>query len=763
MHGRGIRHRLQGYIPGPGADAANAFDVQAWARASALGAFGVELCVFQGAVSVSLRQIRPDGSHHEYCRLACPEPGSAFSPPIATAQTEGVLLPVIESASPDAVFDLCFGTNEAPPLPAARTAFILEGTGPELAAAAAAFGRFQEEHAPHGAAEAGHLLLMNNGPAAAPQAAENRAAADAAGGLTWIANDATGLPGTSRGLYEACYGSLAEEGFTHLCLLREGQPPHAEMFARAAAFMRFLRPGFLLCAPPAASGAEAPGRPAGWVWDWGCLEVRDVHRNGLPCPFPLALAEREYSTRLQRAGLTPAAPLSFLPSPPAASAPPGYGAELTLRALQGELTDPKALQSEFSASVRGRLDAAGAEGAWALMDEMEAFLAGPEAMVLPARRPALPPLRAPFRSWRLHRRLRRQSQALARLPQLAEDCAAARARLGTIAYWSQVSGNRPPADPALTGSALAGPGLDAAAQQQGLAALHLKADSRHRSQQAAWAGQFGALEQRLQHNRLLDTARAHADQDRASGILLSLLRNRHKGARAVIVGNGPSLRVSDLERLQDSVTFASNKIYLAYEDTAWRPAYYSVEDHLVIQNNWERISGLEGSLKIFPANVRDFGYHAADTVFVPFRPPRSFADPLSDPDFPAFSEDLSHGICWGSTIVYSQIQMALFMGCAEIVLIGLDHSYVLPGEKQGNTYLHAGEQNHFHPGYREAGERWHQPNLEVLEVSYARARERCAARGVRILNASRRTRLEVFERADFDSLFPLETPEKETA
>lgn len=261
-------------------------------------------------------------------------------------------------------------------------------------------------------------------------------------------------------------------------------------------------------------------------------------------------------------------------------------------------------------------------------------------------------------------------------------------------------------------------------------------------------------DQRLKDAHLWDPAQVRADLDRANRTTLTLLRNRHKGQRAVIIGNGPSLRIPDLDRLQDVVTFASNKIYLAYDETRWRPTYYSVEDHLVLLNSRARIEALTGSIKLFPANTRDFGYHAADTIFAPFLPPRSFEDPLADPAFPAFSHDLSQGIAWGSTITYSQIQMAAFMGCTEIILIGLDHSYQLPSQKRGNQYIHDGEQNHFHPDYRSPGEAWHQPNLEVLERSYAKARDVCVARGIRILNASRQTRLDVFERADFDQLFP---------
>jgi hypothetical protein len=315
----------------------------------------------------------------------------------------------------------------------------------------------------------------------------------------------------------------------------------------------------------------------------------------------------------------------------------------------------------------------------------------------------------------------------------------------------------PPALPPLSRLAQIGQRLAAprpANPDAALTRLRLQTATQLRQRDHAAAVERDRLQRRLEAAGLWEPDQARADLDRANRTLLSLLRDRHRGQRAVVVGNGPSLRIGDLERLRDTVTFASNKIYLAYPETPWRPDYYSVEDHLILLNNRAEIEALNGSLKIFPANTRDFGYHAADTVFVPFLPPTSFTDPLSDPDFPAFSRDLSQGLAWGSTIVYSQIQMALHMGCREIVLIGVDHRYTLPGRKQGNQYLHEGEQNHFHPEYRQPGETWHEPNLEVLEVSYAKARDACAAAGVRLLNASRDSALDVLERVDFDQLFP---------
>lgn len=75
-------------------------------------------------------------------------------------------------------------------------------------------------------------------------------------------------------------------------------------------------------------------------------------------------------------------------------------------------------------------------------------------------------------------------------------------------------------------------------------------------------------------------------------INIKALKNKHKGQRCFIVGSGPSLKVDDLNKLKDEVTFACNKIYLAFNDTSWRPTYYSVYDVLVAENNKSEIDAL---------------------------------------------------------------------------------------------------------------------------------------------------------------------------
>ena len=750
-----MRHRLQGYVAGSEPDLApelaNAFDLDAWREATPLRFFGAGLEVTAGDLCVALVHLRPDGSEETLARLDQTGPGMAFSPPLHLPDLAGLLLPRIERIAEGTAFDFYFGTDDPARTPHLRVGLLLEsGSAAENQALAEAFGAL----APANGGDELHPVLFAAAPA--PEGA----------GIPVLTGDTS--PG--RRLYEAAYGALAARDFTHVCLGAAGPVPaggHAEGLARLAAFLRFahlgrriaapalaegqLRFGHRLAAPAeaadphlalaadapqvatasATSGARQPdyrADPAGW----SALALRDLHAAGLPAPGQ----DMAHDLRLAAAGIVTTCPLSLWQPRPADPRPGGAAAiEARWRALAraGRLGDPETLARDFGAAVTGAIDADPAT-ARDLLAAMAALLATPARPALPVPAPGAPPEE-------LVRALARTAAALPRrLPARAAAEAGAEQRESAISAWAR----------RLAPDALPGPD----AQDRALAAAHLKLERLRDEMHLALRDQEVRMRALLQRNRLDDPVRTHADQDRASQLALALLKNRHAGQRAVIVGNGPSLAISDLERLGDAVTFASNKIYLAFEQTSWRPDYYSVEDSLVIQNNRERIAALTGTIKIFPDNMRLFGYHSADTVFAPFIGPKSFDDPLSDPDFPGFSDDLQVGLCWGSTIVYSQIQIALFLGCTEIVLIGLDHSYQLPSVRRDQYYLHEGEQNHFHPEYRTMGEKWNQPNLEVLEVSYARARDACAARGVRVLNASRQSALDIFERAGFDSLFP---------
>jgi hypothetical protein len=228
---------------------------------------------------------------------------------------------------------------------------------------------------------------------------------------------------------------------------------------------------------------------------------------------------------------------------------------------------------------------------------------------------------------------------------------------------------------------------------------------------------------------------------------LRALHNIHRGRRAVIIGNGPSLKISDLDKLRDEITFASNKIYLAFDHTAWRPTYLSCSDILVAKNNRESLNNL-GMTKIFGDSVKAEFADRDDIMW------------LHEDGWPPqrFSKDCSKVVYGGYSVVYYQLQLAFYMGVREVCLIGMDFSFNMPrpsGETcdHGEIIVSEGEVNHFHKDYRKPGETWTMPRLDKQLEAFICAKKTFESAGRRVYNASRATKLDVFDRVDFDAVF----------
>ena len=226
---------------------------------------------------------------------------------------------------------------------------------------------------------------------------------------------------------------------------------------------------------------------------------------------------------------------------------------------------------------------------------------------------------------------------------------------------------------------------------------------------------------------------------------LRRLKNIHKNKRAFILGNGPSLCVKDLNKIKDEITFAANKIYLAFNETSFRPKYYFVEDLLVYEQNIEEISDIK-EMKFFPTialknkKIKNGVYYKL--VYENYYP-----------SFPKISDDISKEVFWGATVIYTMIQFAIYMGIKELYLIGLDFNFLVPkGQENSNEIVSSGEKNHFHKDYRKVGEKWNHPKLEEQYNAFLKVREYCEKNEIKIYNASRSTKLDIFELKDLDKI-----------
>ncbi len=135
------------------------------------------------------------------------------------------------------------------------------------------------------------------------------------------------------------------------------------------------------------------------------------------------------------------------------------------------------------------------------------------------------------------------------------------------------------------------------------------------------------------------------------------LKNIHSGKSAVIIGMGPSLKIEDLDRFHSTISFACNKIYLAFNQTSWRPDYYSVSDTLVAKNSAELIKNLNLK-KIFRDNTYEY-LNTSDAMWVR---DLKFIPKKIDDDSVHFWGDMLTGTFRGGTVICMQIQLAIWMG-----------------------------------------------------------------------------------------------------
>lgn len=227
----------------------------------------------------------------------------------------------------------------------------------------------------------------------------------------------------------------------------------------------------------------------------------------------------------------------------------------------------------------------------------------------------------------------------------------------------------------------------------------------------------------------------HERQLRRSADALARFRRERRGDVCVIVGNGPSLRRSDLSLLASVDTIISNFAVLS-PDLRRSATILTVVNDLVAR---------QGAI--------DFNALATNKV-VPFWLGNHFNE--SDATFfvnatvkPEFGLDFVENASWRSTVSFFNLQLAHAIGYRKVVLIGFDHSYVQPKGVGEGTLISQTEddENHFDPRYFK-GKDWQAADTANMEKMYVVAKAAYERDGREIVNCTVGGCLEVFRRAD---------------
>lgn len=223
----------------------------------------------------------------------------------------------------------------------------------------------------------------------------------------------------------------------------------------------------------------------------------------------------------------------------------------------------------------------------------------------------------------------------------------------------------------------------------------------------------------------------------------------HKGERCFIMCSGPSLTLLDIEKLKNEITFVMNTFVKVLDDISYIPTYYAIQDGRVYSRIRENILEHKNHFKaMFVGSYffkRDY-YQDAEWI----RFPQYFMGGVDNeflrkktPEI-KFSEDPSEVVYDGGTIAYSILQIAFYMGFNEIYLIGADCEFKA-GKK--NDFTDREENMTEKDLNRDTG-----GGVESWLKGYMKAKECAEKRGIKIYNATRGGKLEVFPRIDLDEV-----------
>ena len=229
---------------------------------------------------------------------------------------------------------------------------------------------------------------------------------------------------------------------------------------------------------------------------------------------------------------------------------------------------------------------------------------------------------------------------------------------------------------------------------------------------------------------------------RESMLRLAELKDIHKGKRAFIIGNGPSLKQTDLSKLKDEITFGLNRIYLLFSELGFTTTYFVSVNDLVIEQCTGDISALPMPKFLSWRSHRFFPSGSLPATFL-----------YTTYDNPAFARDVRHRVWESATVTYVALQLAFHMGFEQIILVGVDHNSNVSGKANSTVVSQGDDPNHFHPGYFGKGFRWQLPDFDTSEIGYGLAHQAFEAAGREVLDATIGGKLTIFRKVNYQSLF----------
>jgi hypothetical protein len=239
------------------------------------------------------------------------------------------------------------------------------------------------------------------------------------------------------------------------------------------------------------------------------------------------------------------------------------------------------------------------------------------------------------------------------------------------------------------------------------------------------------------------------------------LRDRHRGRRCFIVATGPSVKNQDLRQLAGELVITVSNAYLHQHCDVFKPAYHCVPQITygkmtpddVLRWFADMDAQLGSTEMVLSNSERDlvtganlFKARAVHYLGFENRPP--------NPDS-SICPDLAAPVPGPQSVPVMALMLALYMGCKDIYLLGVDHDFFLT---RSYTYFYERSpvsdlDSSVAANGQVTSSRYEEFHvLNLLWRQYRWLRNCAEADGRRIYNATDGGELDEFERVDFRAL-----------
>ena len=208
----------------------------------------------------------------------------------------------------------------------------------------------------------------------------------------------------------------------------------------------------------------------------------------------------------------------------------------------------------------------------------------------------------------------------------------------------------------------------------------------------------------------------------------------------LIVGNGPSLNKTPLEKVNNSfVSIGMNKINLIYDKSSWRPDIITCVNGFVINQNKEYFNKTNRTL-ILPVRAFYLGVRPRKNVlFVNLK------------DQNKIEKNIEKVLSTGCTVTFTALQIAAYLNPKSVNIVGVDHSFVVQKGPLVQKFK-GDDMNHFSKDYFK-NQYWGLPDLDGSEELYKISKDYFNSIEVPITDYTVNGKLNIFNKGEVKSLY----------